>query len=89
MESTIAATFGWLGVETTIVMPDDIKVVVQPPPRGCVLKRPLTGEPNHQPNAAASARLCVETKKISQNLTPLRQPPKRGCVLKPAVCEMI
>ena len=34
---------------------------VQPPPRGCVLKRLLIAIVKLKPQAAASARLCVET----------------------------
>ena len=34
----------------------------QPPPRGCVLKHGAFGRERHCITAAASARLCVETK---------------------------
>ena len=55
---------------------------MQPPPRGCVLKRPGDVIRVHLPEAAASTRLCVETR-ITDNTTSYDlQPPPRGCVLK-------
>ena len=40
---------------------DSVKICTQPPPRGCVLKRKSLSMVEKQVNAAASARLCVET----------------------------
>ena len=37
-------------------------LALQPPPRGCVLKRDWLWQERIAPEAAASARLCVETK---------------------------
>ena len=37
---------------------------MQPPPRGCVLKRRIVHKNVMSLDAAASARLCVETLKI-------------------------
>ena len=54
----------------------------QPPPRGCVLKLFFFNFLNNQLNAAASARLCVETKKDKGIIMISSQPPPRGCVLK-------
>ena len=76
----------------------------QPPPRGCVLKLPLTcqksllyarsrlraavcwnaitGSIKIFADAAASARLCVETDCWALGYRAERQPPPRGCVLK-------
>ena len=40
---------------------------LQPPPRGCVLKLYPPRLARGSPNAAASARLCVETKEANSN----------------------
>ena len=39
---------------------------MQPPPRGCVLKHFGLGTLNKEGDAAASARLCVETIKMKE-----------------------
>ena len=57
--------------------------LLQPPPRGCVLKLKLCIKAINSFDAAASARLCVETlKQVVCNVESARQPPPRGCVLK-------
>ena len=58
---------------------------LQPPPRGCVLKQSIVPWRFVTNKAAASARLCVETSKISSASHFQKQPPPRGCVLKPAL----
>ena len=54
----------------------------QPPPRGCVLKRLKLYQAKDRMLAAASARLCVETRLWAINWCLPMQPPPRGCVLK-------
>ena|GEM_PF-7045183 len=54
----------------------------QPPPRGCVLKHTKALVLPRRNLAAASARLCVETRQVSNSLDDVKQPPPRGCVLK-------
>ena len=55
---------------------------MQPPPRGCVLKPKLTALREFETQAAAFARLCVETARTMQSILRNAQPPPRGCVLK-------
>ena len=63
-----------------------LKPFGQPPPRGCVLKLLIPAPPEFAREAAASARLCVETlKETAEVLGRGGQPPPRGCVLKPRV----
>ena len=40
---------------------NDSYIATQPPPRGCVLKHYVDKDENGRYEAAASARLCVET----------------------------
>ena len=56
----------------------------QPPPRGCVLKHLKKFSANRKNQAAASARLCVETQQNGKEAPSAGwKPPPRGCVLKP------
>ena len=60
-------------------------LILQPPPRGCVLKQLTLNMYLVLAQAAASARLCVETSNANKALPTAKQPPPRGCVLKPPI----
>ena len=63
---------------------------MQPPPRGCVLKQMNGVTWLGDGNAAASARLCVETHRQCLAIRrECEQPPPRGCVLKRLLCDWI
>ena len=47
-----------------------------------MLKHVYQAQLNVSLNAAASARLCVETRNSLKGLSKIEQPPPRGCVLK-------
>ena len=59
--SVLAATFGWLCVETQIETAAKYAQAKQPPSGGCVLKLYHQGELSLVLDAAAFGRLCVET----------------------------
>ena len=77
-----AAASARLCVETRLIGTTTSMCIVQPPPRGCVLKRPNVRNWSLLFFAAASARLCVETFNFSAFWSWLVQPPSGGCVLK-------
>ena len=57
----LAAASARLCVETMTNAHDSASQILQPPPRGCVLKHFGDNNRNWRADAAASARLCVET----------------------------
>ena len=60
-----AATFGWLCVETNLILLRLSKYLSQPPSCGCVLKLICLHQVIHLPDAATFGWLCVETARIS------------------------
>ena len=78
----MAATFGWLCVETIWKVEDQANLLAQPPSGGCVLKQQLSFQVEvflQQPPSGG----CV-LKRLFQELIPMavKQPPSGGCVLK-------
>ena len=67
----LAATFGWLCVETTISRCNKLHTNRQPPSGGCVLKRPHSKLHKRHTPAATFGWLCVETCGQIRNLAAL------------------
>ena len=78
----IAATFGWLCVETSSFK-EVVYEKLQPPSGGCVLKLGGINSTDIVVVAATFGWLCVETRKIKKTRYWSLQPPSGGCVLKP------
>ena len=79
----LAATFGWLCVETALSTWTIQQIRKQPPSGGCVLKPDAHQLVEFLSAAATFGWLCVETvyADTNKNIKEM-QPPSGGCVLK-------